>query len=161
MVTGLTPKTVFCHMVNSKATGADIFDSAIIRCECGATICAQGVAGLPGANAVGTAAKKGKQIENKIFGTKGCLLYSGDDADPFSGSLELMRADGTSQSFPGFYFENTAKDGTGPESLQSFIAACLGKPTFNAADANVGLKVVQTIHAMYKSAKSGVMEPVE
>lgn len=37
-VTGLIPQSVFCKMVYSKKTGADIFTSAIIECTNGATI---------------------------------------------------------------------------------------------------------------------------
>merc|ERR1712079_280912 len=97
---------------------------------------------------------------NKIFGTDGCIFYSGDDVDTSSGNLSLMRHDGENQTFPGFYFENCSKEGDGPESLQTFISGCLGHPIFNAADAVNGLKVVQTLDAMYKSAKSGSVESI-
>ncbi|CAJ1449133.1 unnamed protein product, partial [Effrenium voratum] len=36
-VAGLSPESVFCKMVRSKSTGADIFTSAIIQCTNGAT----------------------------------------------------------------------------------------------------------------------------
>eukprot|EP00746_Dinoflagellata_sp_MGD_P040119 gnl/MRDRNA2_/MRDRNA2_19681_c0_seq1.p1 gnl/MRDRNA2_/MRDRNA2_19681_c0~~gnl/MRDRNA2_/MRDRNA2_19681_c0_seq1.p1 ORF type:complete len:340 (+),score=69.06 gnl/MRDRNA2_/MRDRNA2_19681_c0_seq1:57-1076(+) len=155
MVTGLSPVSVFCHMGFSTQSGADLYDSASVKCSNGGTISVQGVASMPGA-----ALKSGKLIENKIFGTEGCLFYSGDDVEKASGSLELMRHDGKNQSFPGFDFENTSQEGDGPESLKAFIGACLGRPFFNAADAAVGLKVVQTIDAMYKSAKSGKVEKI-
>lgn len=158
MVTGMSPMSVFCHMGYSAVSGADIYDSASIRCLCGATISVQGVAGLAGGNSVGTRRTSGKLIENKIFGTEGCILYSGDDANPTSGDLILNRHDGKDQIFPGFAFENTEKDGHGPESLQAFIGACLGRPVANAADAPLGLKVVQVIAAMYKSAKTGSVQ---
>eukprot|EP00439_Symbiodinium_sp_Y106_P082745 s694_g22.t1 len=154
-VTGLEPESVFCKMTCSKKTGADIFTSALIQCTNGATICCQGLAGLPGGNAVGSASKKGKLIENKIFGSEGCLLYSGDDADPASGKLELLLDNGSAVVEDGFFFENTSKEGNGPESLQSFLAACKGEEVINAADATIGRLVVETIDAMYKSAKDG------
>ena len=59
---------------------------------------------------------------------------------------------------PGFCFENYdvhANDGTGPESLHAFIDGCRGRPFFNGASGEVGLKVVQTVDAMYLSAKTG------
>ena len=31
----------------------------------------------------------------RIFGSEGCLLYSGDDADPASGKLELLLDNGS------------------------------------------------------------------
>merc|ERR1711879_592833 len=105
----------------------DIYDSCTIRCTNGATISVQGVAALPGGNAVNSnSPKMGKLIENKVFGTEGCIPYSGDDAYPTSGDLRLLRHDEKNQKFPGFYFENTAKEGDGPESLHAFISSCLG-----------------------------------
>merc|ERR1712187_708817 len=103
---------------------------------------------------------KGKLIENRIFGTEGCLMYCGDDADPSSGDLVITRHDGRNEMHKGFYFENTTQDGDGPESLQAFVSACVEKPFFNAADAHVGLKVVKAIQAMYQSANSGKVELV-
>lgn len=46
-------------------------------------------------------------LRPRIFGTKGCLFYSGDDAEPSSGHLELLCHDGSSEAVPGFRFENT------------------------------------------------------
>lgn len=68
MVTGLFPKTVYCKMLFSKSTGADLFSSAIIECSNGATITCQGLAGLPGGNSVASSSKTGKLIENKRLG---------------------------------------------------------------------------------------------
>merc|ERR1712054_174441 len=90
------------------------------------------------------------------------LLFSGDvvesmaagDGSPSEG-LILMRNDNNNQTFPGFEFENFSKEGNGPESVQTLIAACLGRSIFNAADAEVGCKSVVTIEAMYRSAKLG------
>ncbi|CAE8582049.1 unnamed protein product [Polarella glacialis] len=135
---------------------ADIFDSAVVRCTNGATISVQGVAALP----FKSYTESTKQIDNKIFGTEGMLTYSGEDMHPDSGALILKRHDGKDQRFEGFYFENYSADGYGPESLKAFIDSCLGKPVFNGADAIVGLKAVQTIDAMYRSAKSGQPESV-
>ncbi|CAE6967744.1 pht4 [Symbiodinium natans] len=160
MVTGLEPESVFCKMTYSKITGADVFTAALIQCANGATICCQGLAGLPGGNAVGSTSKRGKLIENKIFGSQGCLLYSGDDADPGSGRLEVLLNDGSTEVEDGFFFENTSKEGLGPESLRFFLAACCGGDFVNAADATIGRYVVQTIDAMYRSAKDGAVVKV-
>lgn len=154
MVTGLSPVRVFCDMNYSKSTGADLYDSASIRCSNGALVSVQGVATLPKSN------ESGKLVENKIFGTEGCILYCGNDEDAESGDLVLTRHDGRNQRMPGFHFENTSKEGTGPESLQAFIDGCLGNEFFNAADVTIGVKVVQTVEAMYRSAKSGCAETV-
>lgn len=154
LVTGLTPQRVSCSMGYSEKTGADLYDSAIVCCTNGATIAVQGVGTLP----FKSYTESSKQIDNKIFGSEGMLMYTGDDMDPASGDLVLRRHDGKHQKFPGFYFENYEAEGDGPESLKAFIAGCVGKPFFLGADAEIGLKSVQTIDAMYRSAKSGKME---
>ncbi|EOD20824.1 hypothetical protein EMIHUDRAFT_458498 [Emiliania huxleyi CCMP1516] len=48
--------------------------------------------------------------------------------------------------------------GTGPESLCSFVDACLGREHYVGAGAEVGLAVVRAIDAMYRSARSGRLE---
>mmetsp|Transcript_134447 Transcript_134447/g.287640 ORF Transcript_134447/g.287640 Transcript_134447/m.287640 type:complete len:381 (-) Transcript_134447:339-1481(-) len=156
MVTGLIPKEVFCCMGYSEKTGADLYDSATVRCTNGATISVQGVASLP----FKSYTESSKQIENRIFGSEGLLMYCGDDKDPDSGGLVMQRHDGNHQNFPGFLFEDYSFDGDGPESLKAFIGGCVGKPFFLGADATIGMRAVQTIEAMYRSAKSGKMESV-
>jgi hypothetical protein len=49
-------------------------------------------------------------------------------------------------------------EGNGPESLQAFVSACNGEEFFKGADAEVGLKAVATIDALYRSAASGRAE---
>eukprot|EP00933_Yihiella_yeosuensis_P058784 TRINITY_DN5949_c2_g1_i1.p1 TRINITY_DN5949_c2_g1~~TRINITY_DN5949_c2_g1_i1.p1 ORF type:complete len:371 (+),score=73.18 TRINITY_DN5949_c2_g1_i1:41-1153(+) len=156
LVTGLTPKSVFCQMVYSDKTGADLFDTAVIKCTNGATISVEGTAAIP----FKSYTESSKQIDNKIFGSEGMLMYSGDDYNPDSGSLVLKRHDLREQTFPGFYFENYGQEGDGPESVKFFLDGCLGKSFFNGADVHVGLKAVQTIDAMYRSANSGNDETI-
>lgn len=159
LVTGLTPKDVFCHMSYSDKTGADVYDSATIRCTNGATISVQGIGDIAGPC---------KKIDNKIFGSEGMIIFSGDCVESMAvgqGSsveegLVLQRHDNKNQMFPGFEFENFEKKGNGPESVQALIAACLGRDFFNAADAVVGCKSVVSIEAMYRSAKLGKEVPV-
>lgn len=154
LVTGLTPKSVFCHMSYSEKTGADVYDSATIRCANGATISVQGAGDIAGPC---------KKIDNKILGSAGMLLFSGDcvESSAVGGSaaaaegLVLECHNGEKQTFPGFEFENFEKEGDGPESVQTLIAACLGRSVFNAADVEVGCKAVVSIEAMYRSAKLG------
>jgi len=153
LVTGLTPKSVFCHMNYSETTGADVYDSATIRCTSGATISVQGVGDVEGPC---------KKVDNKIFGNKGMLLFSGDVVESVavgdaSGAPEglVLQLKEEKLSFPGFEFENFEKEGNGPESVQTLIEACLGRSIFNAADAEVGCKSVVSIEAMYRSAKLG------
>jgi len=74
LVTGLEPDEVFCMMSHSEVTGADIYDAGTIRFKSGATMVLSGVAGIP-------PSPSQKQIDNKIYGADGMLLYSGDDGD--------------------------------------------------------------------------------
>lgn len=96
-----------------------------------------------------------------MFGSEGSLCYGGDDQDPFSGKLELRRRDGNPTLdilHPTFEFENYEPSGHGPESLNALIDACCGIEAYVGADATVGLRTVQAIDAMYKSANSGSMQ---
>lgn len=106
----------------SEASGADLTDAALIRCK-GASISLSGGCSWPG-NEHGEQAT-GKHFDIKMFGSKGVLMYGGDDKDPSSGRLELRRHDG-SESYisEGFLMENTEQEGNGPESMLHFIAAC-------------------------------------
>jgi len=161
-VTELAPKTVFCQMVYSKITGADIFDAATIQCTNGATIVVQGTAALPFASYTSTP----KQIDNKIFGSEGMISYGGLDgagsteADPGSGCLELRRHDKKDMTVPGFKFENYDAKGNGSEGVCAFLGVCAGRTFVNCAGATVGMRSVLTIEAMYRSAKSGRVEEV-
>ena len=61
----------------------------------------------------------------------------------------------------GFHFENIEKDGMGPESLQTFVRACLGEEgCWRGCDPALGHMTVKVINALYKSAKSKMLEIV-
>ena len=51
-----------------------------------------------------------------------------------------------------------AYQGDGP--VTRFIEICAGKPVENAANAENGARVVETLDAMYRSAQSGLREMV-
>ena len=104
-----------------------------------------------------------KQISIQIFGDKGALLYSGNDRDGNSGRLELREESGAIVVLQDrFDFENLDDNGTGPESLHSFLDACLGqKDIYVGADALLGLRTVQTIDAMYRSNQTKQMVDVK
>ena len=94
-----------------------------------------------------------------MFGSKGVLMFGGDDKHPKSGRLELRYHDGSpSHVSEGFLMENTESDGNGPESLCEFIKACRGLPYRNGATAEVGMQAVRVLDAMYRSAASGKTE---
>lgn len=161
----LDPQSVFCQMSYSDKTGADIAHSATIICrdcrEENVIISLSGTALVPGGETQGV----GKQARVQIYGHKGALLYAGNDSQEDSGHMEVrLVATGGEIEYPagdGFYFENTKQDGDGPESLQSFISACLGEDYYDGAGSLLGLKTVQVIHAMYRSSKSSQLEKVQ
>ena len=185
LVTGVVPETAFCFMTPSTKSGADIYNAGSIRCSNGCLISISGTAttspdycaSVPTLDndedkdisdssgythtKTNTKHRHGKHIDNKIFGSEGMLLYSGDDADSSSGCLSVSRLDGSrNEAFPelgGFLFENTvhADEGGMPESLASFVAACNGLPYWSGAPSALGLMVVRTVDALYRSAKSG------
>lgn len=160
-VTGLDPSKVFCAMNHSDKTGADVSHSATIICECGSNMSLSGTTLIPG-NAHSDP-PVGKLIRIKIFGSKGAIVYSGDDRDLNSGRLEFRKLDGSIEEMlpgKGFLFENTDDQGYGPESLQSFLNACIGKNFVEAANSACGLKTVKTIDAMYRSSISFNVESV-
>ena len=169
-VTGLTPKTVYASCTHSKTTGADLFDAVVVTCTNGATISASGVGSCPDTGA--------KVVGNWLFGSGGMLSYGGlagsDNVENEAGMgaesaqprgmgasrLEYWLGDGTHTVGPAFEFEHLDQGGTGPGSMDAWIAACRGEPYFDGAGALVGLKAVATIEAMYRSARSGKAEPV-
>eukprot|EP00985_Skeletonema_marinoi_P006678 scaffold2901_cov99-Skeletonema_marinoi.AAC.7 len=165
-VENLVPSKVFCHMTKSDKTGADVSHAATVICSNDATFSLSGTSLLPGnAHSDPPVAKR---IEIKIFGTKGAVIYRGDDRDPSSGKLEWLRGDDEEEMGAvevqcpdlGFEFEDLDQDGNGPASLQCFIDSCLGLDYYVGADCLTGLRSVQTIEAMYRSHVSGNCESI-
>ena len=141
----------------SEKSGADLTDAALIRCANNISVSMSGGCSWPG-NEHGDEAT-GKLFDIKIFGSKGVLMYGGDDKNEKSGKLELRYHSGE-PSFvdEGFLMENTEQEGNGPESMLEFIKACRGQPYTNGADQNIGLQAVRVLDAMYRSAASGKTE---
>ena len=175
LVTGVVPESAFCFMTPSSKSGADIYNAGTIRCTNGCVISISGTATTSPAYSVSegndlsnmqTKLRNGKLIDNKIFGTEGMLLYSGDDSDSSSGSLSVSRLDGSRiETYPelgGFLFENTDNSEVGemPESLASFVDACNGLDYWRGAPSSLGLLTVRTVGALYRSAKSFTVETI-
>ena len=169
----LQPTDVFCSMVHSAKTGADVSHSATIRCKKGTSnsdddqeefsvLSVSGTSLLPGD--AHSDPPVGKQIQIKIFGSDGALLYQGDDRNPNSGQLELRDPSGRVEVLhPEFVFENLDHDGLGPESLQNFVQLCAGNSKddiYVGANVTDGLRTIQVIEAMYRSQHSQRQEQV-
>ena len=158
-VTGLEPTFVACSMTFSRKSGADLHDAAVFTCRNGASIALTGTGAVPG-NAHAEDSDEahphaGKHVSVRVLGDAGSLIYEGDDQDESSGDLVLLTRAGERKVEKGFLFENYEDTGTGPESVQAFIAACRGLDHFRGIDAEIGLGVVRCIAAMYASATSG------
>jgi predicted dehydrogenase len=168
--TTLIPHKVYCTMHHSKITGADVAHAASIQCNHGTvTMSLSGTSLLPG-NAH-SHPPVAKEIDIKIYGTKGAIHYGGNDRDKDSGQLELRIGvggdsdgeEGAIQPFCeelGFRFEELDQDGLGPQSLQNFLAKCCGEECYVGADSLVGYRSIQTLDAMYRSEASGMPEDV-
>ena len=161
----LQPVDVFCTMTHSKKTGADVSHSATIRCSDGkdgdlVVLNVSGTSLLPGnAHSHPPIAKK---VQIEIFGDAGSLHYEGNDRDPSSGRLELRNPDGSVEVLCAqFLFENLDCEGSGPESLQSFVQLCCGgSDVYTGANVMDGLRSIQTIDAMYRSHGSHKSEKI-
>jgi predicted dehydrogenase len=183
------PTKVYCNMTHAPNTGADVSLAAVITCKDGITFSLDGTALLPGSQYADPPI--GKHIRVEMFGTKGSLMYKGDDKKPETGRLELRKSaagkdDGRSE-YPcakeegvddGFFFEDGDPSGTGPGSMKAFLDACRTSSkrfdnslvehvdenddeTAVVNDSLVGLRTVQIIDAMYRSSVSGVPELIE
>ena len=164
----LEPDRVFCGMTHSEKTGADVSHSSTILCKNGAVLSLSGTSLLPG-NAHSNP-PVGKRVEIKMYGSKGSLVYAGNDQDRTSGRLEWLRGEDSDENKigavevlcpnHGFEFEELGQDGTGTRALQALIDSCLGEEYYAGADSLVGLRSVQLIDAMYRSHASGNCEHV-
>ena len=122
--------------------GVDYYDAAVVRFAGGATGSLSGSSTVP--------KHRGFQIDLRIFGTEGMLLL-----DIERERLELRRRDGNDRVVP-------LGPGDGAyecaEPLRVFVDICRGLKPQNPAPGEVGLKAVQVLDAMYRSAASGRME---
>ena len=142
-VTDLEAEAVFANTGRSPA-GVDYYDAAVVRFAGGATASMSGSSTVP--------KHRGFQIDLRIFGTEGMLLL-----DIERERLELCRRDGRDE-----IVALAAGDGAYEcvEPLRVFVDICRGLHPENPATGIVGLRAVEVLEAMYRSAASGRMEPV-
>jgi len=140
-VTDLAPKDVFAFVGRSEL-GADLYDAAVVRFADGATAALSGSATVP--------AHSPFQVDIRVFGDAGMLLL-----DVERERLSLRRLDGAD-------LDVAIAAGAGAyacvEPVDRFVDLCLGKDVENCADATVGLRSVEVVEAMLRSAKSGRVE---
>jgi predicted dehydrogenase len=139
----LEPREVFALTGKSPA-GVDYYDAAAVRFAGGATASLSGAATLPKGRPV--------QIDLRIFGSEGMLLL-----DIERERLELRRRDGADEVIP-------LQPGDGAysceEPLNVLVDLCLGRKTNNSAPGETGMRAVEVLDAMYRSAARGRMEQV-
>jgi predicted dehydrogenase len=142
-IVDLAPAEVFALTGQSPAA-VDFYDAAAVRFANGATGSLSGAATLPKGRPV--------QIDLRVFGEEGMLLL-----DIERERLELRRRDGRDVVVPlapgdGAY----ACDGP----LRVLVDLCRGRPARNGAPGLVGLRAVEVLDALYRSAASGRSERV-
>jgi predicted dehydrogenase len=140
-LTDLVPKDVFAFVGRSDM-GADLYDAVALRFTVGATGAISGSATVP--------AGMPFQVDFRLFGDEGMLLL-----DVERERLSLRRFDGDDLNFL-----IAAGDGAYAciEPVNRFLDLCLGKNVENCGDASVGLRSVEVVDAMLRSAKSGRVE---
>ena len=141
-VTGLEPLQIYAQAGKSP-TGADYFDSAVLRFKQDATATISGAAGLP--------KHCPPQLELKVYGSEGMLLL---DVEEGRERLEIRRFDKKDIIEPFGLGEGYGSYST-QESVNRFIELCLGNKVRNCGDHIVGLKTVQVLEAMYESISVG------
>lgn len=141
-LTGLTAREVTCQMI-SASSGIDLYDSAIVRFDCGATGTLSGAATLPEGSKF--------QIDLRIFGKNGVLLldFERERLELWLHSGEKLRVD-----IPAGAGEYSC---TGPPNV--FVDLIQGSGR-NCSSGEIGAATVELVEAMYRSAQQRMTVPV-
>jgi predicted dehydrogenase len=142
-ITDLEPAEVFAATGKSPA-GVDYYDAAVVRFANGATASLSGSATVP--------KHRGFQIDIRIFGTEGMLLL-----DIERERLEVRRNDGRDTIVP-LQVGDGAYECIAPMTV--LVDLCLGRLADNPSPGVAGMRAVEVLDAMYRSAASGRMEAV-
>jgi len=122
-------------------TGVDYFDAALITLEGGVSCVLSGSAAIP--------KHVGPHVDIRLYGDEGCMFL-----DLERERLEVRRLDGDD-------YIHDFKPGEGAmaysteEPINRFVDLCLGRKIVNDGDASVGLRSVEVLDAMYRSANAG------
>jgi len=143
LLTDMAPARVFARL-GQGPTGADLFDSAILELENGATIVLSGAAALTRAHR--------KQLDLRLFGTDGSLFL-----DVERPRLEVARMDGRIHAEP---LAPGDEDYVMTDTIDRFVALCAGGVVENPATALIGQRAVEVLDALYRSALSGQFEGI-
>ena len=142
-IADLEPSRVFAATGKSP-TGVDYYDAAVVQFTNGATAAVSGAATVP--------KHRGFQIDLRLFGSEGMLVL-----DIERERLEVRRRDGrdTIVEMPS---------GSGAyeceKPLNTLVDICLGRQVENQSPGRVGMRAVEVLDALYRSAASGRLESV-
>ena len=142
-IADLEPAAVFAATGKSPA-GVDYYDAAVVRFANGATAAVSGSATVP--------KHRGFQIDLRIFGSEGMALL-----DIERERLEVRRRDGRDtvvEMPPGSGAYECEKP------LNTLVDICLGRQVENQSPGRVGMRAVEVLDALYRSAASGRLEAV-
>ena len=142
-VTGLRFESLYA-LAGKSPSGVDYYDAAAGRAVGGATVSLSGASTVP--------KHVGMHTDVRIYGTEGCLFFDNERA-----RLELRRLDGDDEVVE---IPAGAADYDGRLPVHRFAALCNGKPVVNASNAEVGARVTEALHALYRSAESGRVEAI-
>jgi predicted dehydrogenase len=142
-IADLEPSRVFA-VTGKSPTGVDYYDAAVVQFANGATASVSGSATAP--------KHRGNQIDLRIFGSEGMLVL-----DIERERLEARRRDGRDtvvEMPPGSGAYACEKP------LNTLVDICLGRQVENQSPGRVGMRAVEVLDALYRSAHSGRLEDV-
>ena len=142
-IADLEPSRVFA-LTGKSPTKVDYYDAAVVQFTNGATASVSGSATAP--------KHRGNQIDLRIFGSEGMLVL-----DIERERLEVRRRDGQDtvvEMPPGAGAYACEKP------LNTLVDICLGRRVENQSPGVVGMRAVEVLDALYRSARSGRLEDV-
>jgi predicted dehydrogenase len=142
-IADLEPASVFA-LTGKSPSGVDYYDAAAVRFANRATASVSGSATVP--------KHCGFQIDLRIFGSQGMLLL-----DIERERLEVRRRDGrdTIVDMPAGAGAYACE-----QPLNTLVDICLDRRTENQSSGRVGMRAVEVLDALYRSAASGQLEAV-
>jgi predicted dehydrogenase len=142
-IADLEPTRVFA-LTGKSPTGVDYYDAAVVQFANGATASVSGSATTP--------KHRGNQIDLRVFGSEGVLVL-----DIERERLEVWRRDGRD-----IVVEMTKGAGAYAceKPLNVLVDICLGRQVVNQSPGIVGMRAVEVLDALYRSARSGRLEEV-
>ena len=142
-IVDIEPSRVFA-LTGKSPTGVDYYDAAVVQFTGGATASVSGSATAP--------KHRGNQIDLRVFGSEGMLAL-----DIERERLEVRRRDGRDtvvEMPPGSGAYACIKP------LNALVDICLGRKVENQSPGIVGMRAVEVLDALYRSARSGRLEEV-